>query len=196
MNILIINGHPDKESLCNAMAQHYYNGAREVGVEVELLHLRDLNFKTNLEFGYRIETPLEPDLVNAQQLIEEASHIVLIYPVWWQTYPALLKGFIDRVFLPGFAFKYRQGSLFWDKYLKGKSARIIATMDTPNLISKLIYKKPGSNSLKKGILNFCGIKPVKVTTFSPVKMAKVEKINDWLNRVQTIGRQEASKLKK
>lgn len=187
MKTLIINGHPDKESLCNALSNSYFEGAKSNGKEVVLINLRELDFKVNLEFGYRIETPLEPDLVKAQQSISEASHLVFVFPVWWQTYPALLKGFLDRVFLPGFAFKYRQGSLFWDRYLKGKTARIIATMDTPGWYSRAFYKRPAINALKKGTLNFCGVKPVKVTTFSPVKMAKPEKIDRWITKCMNLG---------
>lgn len=193
MSILIINGHPDKESLCNALAKHYYDGAKTAGAKAELIHLRDLSFKVNLEYGYRVETPLEPDLIHAQKAIKEASHLVFIFPVWWQTYPALLKGFIDRVFLPGFAFKYRKDSLFWDKFLKGKTARIITTMDTPGWYARIFYKRPAFNALKKGTLNFCGVKPVKVTTFSPVKMASGEKIKRWLLKTRATGNKDGIK---
>ena len=105
--ILIINGHPDPESFCTHLANAYQKGALAANAQVDLLHLYQLAFDPVLRYGYRQRTELEPDLVNAQKLIAEANHLVFVYPTWWGTYPALLKGFIDRVFLPKFAFKYR-----------------------------------------------------------------------------------------
>jgi NAD(P)H dehydrogenase (quinone) len=86
--------------------------------------------------------------------------------------PALLKGFIDKVFLPGFGFRYRKDSVWWDKLLTGKSARLIVTMDTPPWYFRWIYGRPGHNAMKKSTLQFCGIKPVKITSIGPVKHAE------------------------
>jgi len=92
-----------------------------------------------------------------------------VYPIWWGTYPALLKAFIDRVFLPGFAFKYKPDSMFWDKLLKGKTARLIVTMDAPKWYYALVYRSAGHIALKKATLEFCGVKPVTTSTFGSVK---------------------------
>jgi NAD(P)H dehydrogenase (quinone) len=185
--ILIINGHPDKESLCFAFAEQYKKGADSAGVACKLINLIDLEYSPVLTFGYRQRTELEPDLIKAQDEIKNADHLVFIYPTWWGTQPALLKGFIDRVFLPGFAFKYRENSLFWDKFLKGKSARLIVTMDTPKWYYRLFYKRPGHNSMRKNILNFCGVKPVKITAFGPVKIADEAKRSKWLEKIEKLG---------
>lgn len=185
--ILIINGHPNKESYCNEIAVRYKSGAAKKGAEVRVLNLYDLDFDLVLRYGYQKRTELEPDLILAQKQIKEADHLVFVYPTWWGTPPALLKGFIDRVFLPKFAFAYRDKSVFWDKLLKGKSARIITTMDTPKWYYSLIYKKPGHNAMKKGVLNFCGVKPVKVTAFSPIKNSSLEKRENWLDKVEKLG---------
>ena len=185
--VFIINGHPDKESLCYALANQYKKGADSAGVESKLVHLTDLEFSPVLNFGYRQRTELEPDLVKMQEEITKADHLVFVYPNWWGTYPALLKGFIDRVFLPKFAFSYRENSLFWDKLLKGKSARLIVTMDTPKWYYRLMYRRPGHNSMKRGILNFCGIKPVKITAFEPIKTTDMAKRQLWLEKVEKLG---------
>lgn len=103
--ILIINGHPDPESFGNALSNAYFLGAQASGAEIKIINVRELNFSMNLEFGYRKRTELEPDLLDAQQKILWAEYLVWIYPVWWGSLPALLKGFINRVFLPGFAFQ-------------------------------------------------------------------------------------------
>lgn len=107
--------------------------------------------------------------------------------MWWGGIPALFKGFLDRILLPGFAFKYKENSVWWDKLLKGKTARIITTLDQPSWYYWLIYGKPSVNQLKKSTLEFCGIKPVKVTYIGIVKNAKQEQINTWITQVKTMG---------
>jgi len=189
-NILIINGNPDKDSICAKFAASYKKGAESTGANCKLVNLIDLQFDPILHFGYRKRTELEPDLVQIQQDILDANHLVFVYPTWWSTYPALLKGFIDRVFLPKFAFKYRENSLLWDKLLTGKTARLIVTMDTPKWYYWLVYKSPGHNSLKKGILKFCGIKPVKISAFGPVKTSDDKKRKKWIQKVEEIGKKQ------
>ncbi|MCD6659360.1 MAG: NAD(P)H-dependent oxidoreductase [Lentimicrobium sp.] len=186
--ILIILGHPVKDTFSGQLFENYKQGALSSGAEVKELILRDLKFELNFSSGYRGDQELEPDLVKAQELITWAEHLVLIYPNWWSTFPALLKGFIDRTFLPGFAFKYRKGSLLWDKLLTGRSARLIITMDTPPWYYWLVYRRPGHNAMKRGILEFCGIRPVKITTIGSLKISSEQKRQQWLDKVKSLGR--------
>lgn len=188
--VLVINGHPDKESFCYALAERYKKGADAAGAECKLVHLIDLKFNPILTFGYRKISELEPDLLNMQQEITAADHLVFVYPNWWSTLPALLKGFIDRVFVPTFAFKYRPNSPFWDKLLKGKTARLIVTMDTPQWYYWLINKNAGHNAMKVGILEFSGIKPVKISSFAIIKSSNEKKRNKWLDDVETLGEKQ------
>ncbi len=188
--ILIINGHPDKESFCFALAESYKKGANLAGADCKLVHLVDLDFNPILTFGYRKISELEPDLVTMQQEILVADHLVFVYPNWWATFPALLKGFIDRVFVPGFAFKYRKDSPLWDKLLVEKTARLIVTMDTPKWYYFSININAGHNAMKIGILEFCGIKPVKITSFAPVKSSDEVKRKKWLAKVEGLGKEQ------
>lgn len=188
MKILIINGHPDKESYNFALAAAYKQGARASGAEVEEIIINNLNFNPNLQYGYRKRTELEPDLLDAQQKIKWADHLVWIYPVWWGSVPALMKGFLDRVLLPGFAFKKREGSVWWDKYLTGKTARIISTMDQPAWYYRLIYRQPSNYTMKKLVLEFCGVRKVKVTNIGPIRLSKDSFRARWLNKVEGLGR--------
>lgn len=188
-NILIINGHPDNESYGFGIANSYLNGAKNAGHNVEIIHVRELRFNPNLEFGYRKRTELESDLLYSQQKITWAHHIVWIYPVWWGSVPAILKGFIDRVFLPGFAFKKRENSVWWDKLLKGKSARIISTLDQPAWYYWLVYRQPSNNAMKKLTLEFTGISPVKITTIGPIRLSKNEYREKWLEKIHKLGQQ-------
>ncbi len=185
--ILIINGHPDKESFCAALAEQYKIGADKSGAECNLINLTDLDFSPVLQYGYRKRTDLEVDLLKVQKLISDAEHLVFVYPNWWGTYPALLKGFVDRVFLPGFAFEYQEKSPLPKKLLSGKTARLIVTTDTPNWYYSLIYRKPGHNSMKKSILGFCGIKPVKISTIGQMKNSTDLQKKNWLEKVGSLG---------
>lgn len=187
-NILIINGHPDKESFCFALANAYQKGAIHSGANVEMLNIRDLKFNPNLEFGYRKRTELEPDLLNAQKKLKWAHHIVWVYPVWWSSFPAIMKGFLDRVLLPGFAFQKRENSLLSDSFLKGKTARIICTLDQPAWFYRLIYSRPSTNALKKGTLHYIGIKKVGVTTIGPIRLSSDSFREKWLKKIEALGK--------
>jgi len=186
--ILIINGHPLKAGLNNALVQAYEKGAKTSNAEVKHLCIVDLKFDQSFE-GFNKEAVIEPDIIEAQQLISWSDHIVWIYPTWWATMPALMKSFIEHTFLPGFAFKYKKSDKFvkWDKYLEGKSASLISTMDSPPWYYKLFAGDPGYKTMKD-IMNFCGIKPVTRTYFGSVKLSSEEKRNQWLNKTEQLGR--------
>jgi len=187
--ILVILGHPAKESFCGALANAYLEGAKGAGNEVQVISLGRLSFDPLLHNGYATNQALEPDLVNGQAAITWAQHIDFVYPVWWGAMPALLKGFIDRVFLPGFAFKYREGSRFWDRLLSGRSAHLLVTMDTPPWYFRWVYRMPGHNQMKRTILEFSGIKPVTVSSFGPIKFSNPQKREKWLAQANAYGQQ-------
>ncbi|ANE48416.1 NADPH-quinone reductase [Paenibacillus swuensis] len=186
--ILVINGHPDPQSYGSALSQAYLEGASGSTTEVQLLELNRLKFQLNLQYGYRQRTELEPDLLKARELIQWADHLVLIYPTWWGSTPALLKGFIDRVFLPGFAFQFKEGSSAkWDKLLSGKSAHLIVTSDTPSWLNRLMYRRAGLMVMKRNTLQFCGINPVQITEINPVSSSSAEFRTKWLEKVKKLG---------
>ena len=189
-HILLINGHPDKESFNHALAASYKRGASETEAVIEEITITDLNFNPNLKFGYRKRTELEPDLQEALTKIKKANHIVWFFPVWWAGYPAIMKGFIDRTFLPGITFQPIEGKPFPEKLLKGKTARLIITSDTPSWYDYLFMKRPAIRQFKKGTLEFCGIKPVKTTFLSTIKNSSPEQRNKWLEKVYTLGKNQ------
>lgn len=188
-NVLIINGHPDSKSLCTELAESYARGVKNTDAQYKIIHLGNLDFDPILHYGYRQRTELEDCLLEAQQDILWANHLVFVYPVWWGTYPALLKGFIDRVFIPGFAFKYRENSLLWDKFLKGKSARLIVTMDSPSWYNRLVYRNASQVILKKAILGFCGVAPVRSSVCAPVKTSTPAQRQRWMENAERLGNQ-------
>lgn len=188
--ILIINGHPNKNSFNHALAEAYQTGALKTGALINLINISELQFNPNLEFGYTKRMDLEPDLLSSLEKIKAADHLVWIHPVWWGGLPALMKGFIDRLFLPGLTYQYRENSIFWDKLLKGKTARIITTMDQPGWYYRIIYGNPSIRQLKKSTLEFCGIAPVRLSTIGIIKTATAEQRQKWLNKVHLLGQKQ------
>ncbi len=185
--ILMILGTPKQDSLCHAIAEAYSNGARGKGHVVRQIRLGDLQFDPILREGYGQNQALEPDLLEAQRQIHWAEHLVFVYPVWWGGIPALLKGFFDRTFLPGFAFKYRNRSQLWDKLLIGRTADLLVTLDTPPWYFRWIYGAPAHRQMVRTILGFCGIKTRRLTEFAPVRPSSEEQRQGWLRKAESLG---------
>jgi putative NADPH-quinone reductase len=188
--IVIINGHPNRDSFNFGLVKAYKEGALKSGAEVQEITIADLKFDPNLQFGYQKRMELEPDLLKAWEIIQWADHLVWIHPVWWGGLPARTKGFIDRLFLPGLAFKYRENSVWWDKLLKGKTGHIITTLDQPGWYYRLFYGRPSVNQLKKSTLVFCGVQTVKVTYVGIIKTSDEGKRNQWLTKVKGLGQRQ------
>lgn len=189
MNVLIILGHPRVESLCGALARAYGDGARTAAAEVRQLNLSEVAFDPHVRTQSPNQQMLEPGLREARDLIVWAEHLVFVYPTWWGTLPALLKGFLDRVFTPGFAFRTCDGGTGYQGLLGGRSAQLITTMDTPPLIHRLVYRQPGRNAMARATLGFCGIHPVRSLVFGPVRGSSREQRRRWLERARHAARQ-------
>lgn len=185
--VLIINGHPDKESFNYALSNAYITGLKKSDAEYKIINIRELDFNPNLQFGYRKRTELEPDLLEAQEKLKWADHLVWIYPVWWGSVPAIMKGFLDRVLLPGFAFKKREGSVWWDKFFTGKTARLICTLDQPPWFYTLINGRPSHHAMKRLTMNFIGVRKVRITTIGPLRLSKDSFRQKCIEKVQALG---------
>lgn len=137
MNVLVINGHPREDSLSTALMEAYIAGAHEAAATIQTLIVSRLHFDLNVSHPPPHHQYMKSDIRKAQELIHWAAHLVFIYPTWWGTMPALLKGFIDRVFISGFAFEETEAGTGYEPLLRGKTAEIFTTMDTPLLVYQL-----------------------------------------------------------
>ncbi|WP_018861540.1 NAD(P)H-dependent oxidoreductase [Thioalkalivibrio sp. ALJ3] len=187
MKVLVILGHPRTDSLCGALAEAYRDGARSAGVDVRSLDLANLDFDPYVHTPSPNQQALEHDLDAARALVAWADHLVFVFPTWWGTMPALLKGFLDRVMTPEFAFRNCEGGTGYEGLLQGRSAQLITTMDTPVLIHRLMYRQPGINAMARATLGFCGIRPVRSLMLGSVREADDRKREAWLERARQEG---------
>ena len=184
MKILILNGNNERESLCAAVCNAYKTGAEEAGNEVVLVNIAALKFDPILHEGYHAVQELEPDLKDFQQKLLWANHFVVVYPTWWGSLPALLTGLFDRCFYSGFAYKYHAKGPMWDKLLKGRSARVITTMDAPFLWYFFAYRAAGTNMIKHAILEFCGFQPVKTDFITRVRYKTKDQLSAEISAIK------------
>jgi NAD(P)H dehydrogenase (quinone) len=183
---LLILGHPNPDSFNAALAQAYADAAQRSGRELRRLNLHELTFDPILHGADRAQQALEPDLQRAQADILWAEEIVWVYPVWWGGLPALLKGFLDRTLLPGFAYRFHKGHRSWDRLLKGRTTRIVVTLDTPGWYDRLVYGRPAWRQMKSTVLQFCGMKLLSTTTCAPIATSTPAQRDRWLNEVRRL----------
>lgn len=167
--VLVILGHPSVKSFNKAIFDCYIKSSLAAGNQVRGLELGKLNFDVVSRNPRARDKKLEPDLQKAQKDILWSEHLVFIYPIWWGNLPALLKGFIDRVFISGFSHRYLSNGGY-EKLLGGRSAHLIVTMDAPSFFESIYLHGAATNRvMKQATLEFCGIKPVKITRIGQLR---------------------------
>ena len=190
--ILILDGHPAKGSFCGALAGEYAENARKKGHDVRIRHLAELDFDP--DFGtsdFKQAPDLEPDLEALWDDMTWSEHVVIAYPLWWGGHPAKLKGLFDRILLPGKAFKYISGKALPEQLLKGRTAEVLVTADTPGWIFRWLYGAGSRKQTEKQILAFCGLKPKGYHVFSPIRGSNDSDRAKMLERAGGLGRKAA-----
>ena len=184
--IFILLGHPNVETLTGSFADTYEKAALDAGHEVRRMNIGEMQFDPILHKGYKEIQALEPDLLTFQENIKWCDHFVVLYPHWWGTMPAILKGLIDRAWLPGFAFKFKKNGMGWVKLLCGKTARIIILANTHPWVSRTLFGD-FTNELSRATLGFAGFR-VKNCVYSPSEKAPESVRNRWFEQIKTLGR--------
>jgi len=178
MKILIILGHPDSKSFNHEIFTTYAKNAAR-NHEVKTLELGKLKFDPVLRFGYREVMPSDNEMKTSRDLLKWADKIVFIYPIWWSNAPSLLKGWLDRVLVPHFAYTHEKLGM---KGLLNATAELWLTCDAPSVYYKILNRTP-VNSMKKNILANCGIKVSRVEIFGNTRHSTPEQRAKWLEKV-------------
>lgn len=185
--VAILQGHPDPAGrhLCHALADAYEEGAAAAGhrvlrVEIAQIEVPVLRDQRTFETG-----ELPPALAAAKDAIVAADHVVLVFPLWLGTMPALVKAFLEQVMRPGIAFAYEKTGI--RKLLSGRSAHIVVTMGMPALAYRLFFLSHGVAGLRRNIFKFVGFSPVRTTMFGMVMAASESRRNGWLARMRRDG---------
>ena len=188
--ILIIQGHPDASQphLCHVLEQSYVRGAEAAGHEIKRVNVALLDFPL-LRSQQEWEKGALPDsLIGAQQAIKWAEHLLFFFPLWMGDMPALLKGFLEQVARPGFAFAAEGNNPFALKALKGRSAHVVVTMGMPAMLYRWYFMAHSIRSLERNILGFVGIKPVKETMIGMVGNMDAAAIRQWQDKLEHFGK--------
>jgi len=185
--ILILQGHPDPAPghLCRALAAAYAEAATAAGRHVETIDLATLAFPPLTDPEDFERGPVPEALQPAVEAIRACEHLVLVFPLWLGTLPALPKSFLEQVLRPGIAFERKPG--FPKPLLTGRSARIVATMGTPPIIYRWWYGGHGIRGIERSILAFSGFRPVGRTLFGPIGGADAAKREGWLATMRELG---------
>ena len=185
-------GHPDTaQTRSSEVALLYESAARKVGHDIKRFNIGEMKFDPILHHGYRTIQELEPDLKALQEALKWADHLVVIYPNWWGTMPALLKGLFDRMWLPGFCFSYMKTGVgahlgLWRRLMKGKTARVIVLSGShPFKIWLMIGDY--TNEIYRNILWFAGYR-TRITRFGPSEKAPEWKWNEWRKHIIRLGK--------
>ncbi|TPV95245.1 MAG: NAD(P)H-dependent oxidoreductase [Myxococcales bacterium FL481] len=192
--VLVLHGHPNPGSFNRALAGRYVQGLARSGLRVDEVDVDALAFDLRLrgpDFGAQ---ELEPALLELQAQIARAAHLVVASPVWWGSVPASFKGMIDRVFLPGWAYLYGDAATP-QAGLKGRSARVLLTMDAPSWWDRFVYGRSASRQLERAWLRFVGIQSYGVTRFTGIKNTDSARRDRMLDRVEALGARDASQVR-
>jgi putative NADPH-quinone reductase len=191
--VAIIQGHPDAREgrFCRALAAAYAEGAAAGGHSVRTIDVAKIDFpllRTQEEWE---SGTLPQSLRESQDVIRWADHLVLFFPLWAGTMPALLKGFLEQVFRPGFAMEPGRRDRVWERRLAGKSARIVVTMGMPALVYRWWFRAHGLKGLERNVLAFCGIGPIRESLVGMVEAPDDSARKKWLERMRELGRKPA-----
>ena len=181
---LILLGHADPTSFNAAIAHAYAEAFRAAGGEAALVALADLRFDPVLRHGYRQPQALEPDLERLKAQIEAADHLVWVFPTHWAAPPAIVRAVVDRLFLPGWAFSYEPGKPLPRGLLAGRSARVLATMDSPSWWYSLWHYRAIHGAFVHATLRFVGLAPIATQVLYETRTRTPAQRERWLAAIR------------
>ncbi|MCK6551172.1 NAD(P)H-dependent oxidoreductase [Myxococcota bacterium] len=185
----LLTAHPDPASFNAALADAWRRGAEAEGATVKTFDVPRLAFDPVLRGGYRAPMDDEPALAELRAALEASAHVTWVFPTWWAAPPAILKALVDRLFLPGWAFRF-EGRALPTGLLAGRSTRYVATMDSPALWYHLAHRDALAGSFGRATLAFVGFAPIQRTLIHEVRRLDAKAREKWLTRLEAEGRRD------
>jgi len=196
MRVAIVFNHPYEGSYCNAILNSVSSGLKKASHEIDLIHLDEDNFDpvmraNDLEVFSKAKyertnsfQSLDPIVLDYKQRLENAEHLVFIFPIWWELMPALTKGFIDKVVFPGITYDYAKETKMICRMKNLKGLTVITTMNTPSIIYRLVFGNAIQKAIMTGTFWKIGVKRRKWISLNMVKFVSVEKRKKWLTSLE------------
>ncbi len=176
MRVMAIIDHPRPDSFNHAILGAAVGGLRSAGHDVDVLDLHADGFDPVMRVEelavYTAGKWLDPKVGEYQGRLDKSDYLYLVFPVWWESMPALLKGFFDKVFLPGWAFTEAD---FLPLLGHIRGATVITTMGAPKAVHTSVVP-----ALCKGTLEACGVGPTRWINFLEVGNVAEEQREVWL----------------
>ncbi|MEW5421426.1 NAD(P)H-dependent oxidoreductase [Amorphus sp. 3PC139-8] len=188
-SIALVQGHPDPnpDHLCQVLADAYCEGARGAGHEVAVIDVAKLDFPILRCPAAFDNDPVPEVLVPAKEALLAADHLVVVFPLWLGTLPALTKGFFEQVLHRSDMFEDTNGRGWPKGRLAGKSARIVATMGMPAAVFRWWYFGHGVRAFERSVLGVVGVKPIRETLFGGVETVDDARRTQWLDTMRKLG---------
>jgi NAD(P)H dehydrogenase (quinone) len=189
MKTLIVYNHPYDGSFCHSILEAVKKGVLEAGNEVDIINLDSDCFNPVMSgedlLAFRNHKAVDKQAIDYINRLKEADHLVIIFPIWWELMPSMMKGFIDKVIFPGSIYSYTKSGYGMKTMLTNlKSTTVITTMNTPKLVYKFVYGNTVKKALIKGTFKKTGFKNVKWISFNMVKSSSDKKRKSWLDNIE------------
>lgn len=188
MNVTIVFNHPYEGSYCNAILNAVTAGLQKANHQVDLIHLDKDGFNPVMTAqdlqGFVDRKPVDPKVIEYKRRLDQADHLIFIFPIWWELMPAMTKGFIDKVIFPGVAYDYKSNGFMQRKFLNVKSVTLITTMNTPSLIYRFVFGNAIKRAFFTGTFWKTGYKNRKWISLNMVKMVSDERRKKWLTNLE------------
>jgi NAD(P)H dehydrogenase (quinone) len=188
MKVLIVYCHPYEKSFNHALLESIRMGVQDAGDIIEVIDLVRDGFNPVFSAGelalFSQGKFLDEKIGEYQMKIQSADHLVFLYPYWWGGMPAILKGFFDKVFLPGWAYHETPEGRFIGHLKQIKSATMLITMSMSGPIFKLIFESAVKRLYFLGGLGSCGIRKIMLKTLNGVDKVPDRKREIWLKKIR------------
>ncbi|WP_155287597.1 NAD(P)H-dependent oxidoreductase [Lacticaseibacillus zhaodongensis] len=191
-NTVIVTSHPYEGSFCHALMMAAKEGALAAGNTVDVIDLEADHFDPVMHsadlIGFLKHKAQDEQAKDYIARVKAADHLILVFPIWWELMPAMMKGFIDKVVFPGETFDYTHGGKgMASKLDKLQSTTIMTTMNTPKSLYRWVFGNAIQRALVRGTFRKMGLKNIRWMSCNMVKGSSDQRRAGWLDEAKRVG---------